>query len=712
MALLLGWLVLPILLALSGVRAQSGQWTDPITNVAGFQRYYDSILDTSYAFLFPPLQPTSNEFIGIYTGPSTVGYLGTSLGGGMRSNLLIVGWLNNANTPVVSPRYVAAYSSPSVISGPVVTVLGSSGLNGTHQRIVFRCQNCTTWSGGTGGINLNSAGATFGFAVHGSIKPLTPESSASDLYRHTLAGQFTLNTASAHSNSYSSVLSQYQNAPPLSGGGTPTTTSPPLPTSSANSCPGAPQPSYAMTVASGWRFMPVLGRLSTPRGIAMDTKGNLIVIERNKGVTGHTLNADGCVTSSKTIIADNGPNHGIDFNPAGNQLYASSGDIAWVWDYNPDTMTATNRRTLVTGMYNWYHFTRTLLISKKNPNLIVISVGSNDNIDIPSFQQATGRAAIKVFDLRTLPSGGTPFNSSQYGLRNHVGVAQDRAGIIHSIENSLDNAYRTINGQNKDVHINNPAEKVYNLGDPENPQAIFGGYPYCFTVWEPSDFTDKRFNVGDWFVQNPNGQYSDDWCNQNSVKPTVLLPPHSAPLDMKFGLGSDTNMYAAMHGSWNRQPPQGYKVVYVPGRFSASGEWSPTVDLAGTKNTWRDLLTNSKSEGQCASGCFRPVGLVFNPTGENLYVSSDTSGEVFMIKRNSGPVTNPGTGPTTTITPGPTPTTPTTTIPTPTTVTTTQPSGPLQTPYGQCGGTGWSGPTQCASGTCQVLNQWYSQCVP
>jgi hypothetical protein len=68
--------------------------------------------------------------------------------------------------------------------------------------------------------------------------------------------------------------------------------------------------------------MPVLGRLSTPRGIAMDTKGNLIVIERNKGVTGHTLNADGCVTSSKTIIQDNGPNHGIDFNPAGNQLYA------------------------------------------------------------------------------------------------------------------------------------------------------------------------------------------------------------------------------------------------------------------------------------------------------------------------------------------------------------------------------------------------------
>nr|Q9P8P3.1 RecName: Full=Exoglucanase 1; AltName: Full=1,4-beta-cellobiohydrolase; AltName: Full=Cellobiohydrolase 7A; Short=Cel7A; AltName: Full=Exocellobiohydrolase I; Short=CBHI; AltName: Full=Exoglucanase I; Flags: Precursor [Trichoderma harzianum]AAF36391.1 cellobiohydrolase [Trichoderma harzianum] len=35
-----------------------------------------------------------------------------------------------------------------------------------------------------------------------------------------------------------------------------------------------------------------------------------------------------------------------------------------------------------------------------------------------------------------------------------------------------------------------------------------------------------------------------------------------------------------------------------------------------------------------------------------------------------------------------------------------------QTHYGQCGGTGWTGPTRCASGyTCQVLNPFYSQCL-
>ncbi|KAJ3042999.1 hypothetical protein HK097_001848 [Rhizophlyctis rosea] len=32
--------------------------------------------------------------------------------------------------------------------------------------------------------------------------------------------------------------------------------------------------------------------------------------------------------------------------------------------------------------------------------------------------------------------------------------------------------------------------------------------------------------------------------------------------------------------------------------------------------------------------------------------------------------------------------------------------------YGQCGGQGWTGPTTCASGTCKVSNQWYSQCLP
>ncbi|KAH6880307.1 hypothetical protein BKA70DRAFT_190458 [Coprinopsis sp. MPI-PUGE-AT-0042] len=41
-----------------------------------------------------------------------------------------------------------------------------------------------------------------------------------------------------------------------------------------------------------------------------------------------------------------------------------------------------------------------------------------------------------------------------------------------------------------------------------------------------------------------------------------------------------------------------------------------------------------------------------------------------------------------------------------------QPPGPQQTRYGQCGGQGWTGPTQCQPPyTCSVTNQWYSQCT-
>ncbi|KAK4152481.1 glycosyl hydrolase family 61-domain-containing protein [Chaetomidium leptoderma] len=45
-------------------------------------------------------------------------------------------------------------------------------------------------------------------------------------------------------------------------------------------------------------------------------------------------------------------------------------------------------------------------------------------------------------------------------------------------------------------------------------------------------------------------------------------------------------------------------------------------------------------------------------------------------------------------------------------VTTTPPAGNTQTKYGQCGGSGWTGPTACAAGSsCNELNAWYAQCV-
>ena len=119
----------------------------------------------------------------------------------------------------------------------------------------------------------------------------------------------------------------------------------------------------------------------------------------------------------------------------------------------------------------------------------------------------------------------------------------------------------------------------------------------------------------------------DAWCDANTVKPTALLPPHTAPLDIKFAPRlSDGNLYATLHGSWNRSPPQvrlplaiicrmlgpdnfvlkGYKVVVIPGRFSGTGEWSPSVNLASTKTSFTDLLSN-RDETECQTGAIHLI---------------------------------------------------------------------------------------------------------
>ncbi|TFK28302.1 cellobiose dehydrogenase [Coprinopsis marcescibilis] len=637
----------------------ASEWCDSTTDIC-FQRHYDADLDFGFGYIFPPEPaagaPRSTEFIGIFTGPRGTGWLGNSLGGGMRNNPLIVAWVNADNSAVATIRQTERFGSPPVLEGPTITVLGTSGVNTTHQRIVYRCQDCTTWTGGVNAIAFTGI-APFGFAAHGSERPRDDGSADAGIPQHSVAGQHGLNVTRAQSDTYNLALEQLQAAPPLpppvQEEASPSSTASPPVNTSPSSCANAPAPSFSMKTGNGWVVTPVLGKLRTPRGITLDSRGNLLVIERGIGVTGHTVDASGCVTSSKVIIEDGRLNHGIDVHPSGNRLVASSPDVAWMWDYNPEQMTASNRRTLVTGMDNPGHVTRTVLFSRRNPDHLLISVGANGNIEQASFFQSTGTAQIRVFDVSRLPENDSVvYTDDEYGkimgfgMRNDVGLVEDSAGIVHSIENSMDEAFRIVNGERRDIHNDNPAEKVYRLGSTSSPASVFGGYPVCFTVWEGGDFGngDTPKIPGDWFVQDTtNGTFTDDWCEANAVKPTVILPPHTAPLDMKFGArDGDHNLYAALHGSWNRSPPQGYKVVAVPGQLSSSGEWSPSASLADTKTSARDVLANL-NENECGKGCFRPVGLVFGNSGNHLYVSSDTSGEIFLLRPGSASSISPST---------------------------------------------------------------------
>jgi glucose/arabinose dehydrogenase len=88
------------------------------------------------------------------------------------------------------------------------------------------------------------------------------------------------------------------------------------------------------------------------------------------------------------------------------------------------------------------HSTRNVLVVKQQPNLVLLQVGSNANLDTASAQPSTGRAIIKVFDMSKAPSSGYNYKTDGevfgYGLRNEIGFTADPNGVVWGVENSGD----------------------------------------------------------------------------------------------------------------------------------------------------------------------------------------------------------------------------------------------------------------------------------
>jgi glucose/arabinose dehydrogenase len=189
----------------------------------------------------------------------------------------------------------------------------------------------------------------------------------------------------------------------------------------------------------------------------------LLVIESGTGITALTLSNDSCstITATTTIIRNSSLNHGIEFSADGITLFASSSNTAWAWDYNVDEASLSNPRIVVTNMSGTTHSTRTLHISPLYPNLLVISRGSDGNIDPSAASISSGHSQVKVFDLNHVPTGGYEYTTTggvlAFGVRNEVGVTSDLNGHIWGVMNSADDLTR--NGT--DIVKDNPAEELH-----------------------------------------------------------------------------------------------------------------------------------------------------------------------------------------------------------------------------------------------------------
>jgi glucose/arabinose dehydrogenase len=112
-----------------------------------------------------------------------------------------------------------------------------------------------------------------------------------------------------------------------------------------------------------------------------------------------------------------------------------------------------------------------------------------------------------------------------------------------------------------------------------------------------------------------------------AIVPDYALGPHTASLGLVWAQGTalppryDGGMFVGQHGSWNRKPPSGYRVIFVP--FTAGKPSGPPVDVL------TGFLDGGKSHG-------RPVGVAIDSRGA-LLVADDVGNVVWRVTA-AGPV--------------------------------------------------------------------------
>ena len=403
-----------------------------------------------------------------------------------------------------------------------------------------------------------------------------------------------------------------------------------------NNCSSSVKAITSPVATNGFAWDIIATNVSSPRGIIFDSRGRLLIVQAGTGIIALTLSNTSCsqITQTTTVLQNSSLNHGIEFSVDGGTLYASSSENAWGWKYNADEASVSNPQLIVSGMGGTSHSTRTLHISPLHPNLLIITRGSDGNIDPSAATTSSGHSQVKVFDLNHVPEGGYTYANDGgilgYGVRNEVGVTSDSQGHIWGVMNSADDLERngtTISKDNPAEELNYcivPFSVVLNVvGDPTNPQTIYFGYPNCFTVWDPTPFIPP-LSTGDRWTQSPNTTFNDTTCNTKAMHARLSFMAHSAPLDIKFFYPAEQSCsnssgvtkwgsfpcswngsaLVSFHGSWDRDPPTGYKVVHIPWSSNLTEPASPSDSQNGYQNL---LFTQAVEDGpnNCPNGCTR-----------------------------------------------------------------------------------------------------------
>lgn len=397
--------------------------------------------------------------------------------------------------------------------------------------------------------------------------------------------------------------------------------------------------------------------LNTARGmLTLPGDGGLIIVSRS-GSSGSLVwlndsDSNGSIDSNSaaernTLATVAGLNHGIAlWQPASGDpvLLASRDSTVFRWTFslsNPSATLSNSPASLVVNMPAGGHATRTITIDPA-ARWLYVACGSDGNVD-----STPVRSGLWRFDLTATPAAGAgqPYDWNQDGvlfaggLRNEAALTWDREGTLWGAENGADQLYRADLGG--DIHNDNPGEEInkFDVGSAES----FFGYPYCFS----------EFALGSSVARGPGAQWAwpqfmndgvhnDSWCRdlRNVVPPRAVMPAHVAPLGMKFYARetalsapfafpaptvSGEYLIVAQHGSWNRSPPAGYRVVRFPTAVSSDGDAG--VQIVGPQENvfWFD------SGSATGDGWGRPVDVALGRRGE-VFVSDDSHGRIIVLR--------------------------------------------------------------------------------
>jgi glucose/arabinose dehydrogenase len=269
----------------------------------------------------------------------------------------------------------------------------------------------------------------------------------------------------------------------------------------------------------------------------------------------------------------------------GDVLYVANSDALVRFPYSEGQTQITASALKVTefppGPLN-HHWTKSLVTSADGTKLYV-GIGSNSNVAENGVDKEKGRAAIWEIDART---GKHRVFAS--GLRNPVGMAwEPDSAVLWAVVSDLVPDYLT---------------SVRDGG--------FYGWPYSYF----GSHVDTRVKP-----TRPD-------LVATAIVPDYALGPHTAPLGLAHSLGATfpapfaSGMFIGLHGSWNRKPRSGYKVVFVP--FTDGKPAGKPVDV----------LTGFVKENGDAMG--RPVGVAIDKRGA-LLVADDVGNVIWRVSRSS-----------------------------------------------------------------------------